>query len=256
MCRISLRYPAESCIMSLKMTISGLLFVEIIGLAPDTLQGILHILHENSHCQLYRQWISPMVKWRPPGRLSQLCRQYLVCNLIPKQWQQPPLSPPTCTPEQLQLHVLIKYKGVEVVLESIMGEGMEIFCTNGGIGLKFCRPFKFGKAVWDYSEEEDLLYQNGFTARGLAVGCPEFDRDQLDVSIHYFWTTDSTMLCVLHQKATDSPQEYFKPVRLHPDHVDLHEEQERGFLEIGPCRTDDLKGLPFAKDQRSSWDTA
>jgi hypothetical protein len=67
-----------------------------------------------------------------------------------------------------------------------MGEGMEIFCTNGGIGLKFCRPFKFGKAVWDYSEEEDLLYQNGFTARGLAVGCPEFDRDQLDVSIHYF----------------------------------------------------------------------
>jgi hypothetical protein len=32
----------------------------------------------------------------------------------------------------------------------------------------------------------------------------------------------------------------------------LHEEQERGFLKIGPCRTDDLKGLPLRKTKEAA----
>ena len=210
-----------------------------------------HSLLENGHFRLYKQWLSPMVKRRPPSRLSRFCTQYSVYNLIPKQRQRPTRFPPTCTPDQLQLHVLVKYKGISVVSECITGEGMERFCTNGGIGLRFHRPFIFGKAVWESSEEDMEQYLNGNTARGLDIGCLEFDRDQFEVIIHYFRTTDSTMLCLLHQKATDCPQEYF-PVRLHPDYIDYHEEQERGLLEIGPYRADDLKGLPLRKTREAA----
>jgi hypothetical protein len=131
---------------------------------------------------------------------------------------------------------------------------MERFCTRGSIGLKLGRPFIVGKAFWECSGEDMLLYLNGHTARGLDAGCPEFDRDQLDVSIHYFRTTDSTMLRVLHQQATDSPQKYF-PLRLHPNHdetVDMHREQDGGLLAIGPYRADDLKGLPLRKTKEAA----
>jgi hypothetical protein len=131
---------------------------------------------------------------------------------------------------------------------------MERFCTRGSIGLKLGRPFIVGKAFWECSGEDMLLYLNGHTARGLDVGCPEFDRDQLDVSIHYFRTTDCTMLRVLHHQATDSPQEYFS-LRLHPNQdetVDMHREQDGGLLAIGPYRADDLKGLPLRKTREAA----
>jgi hypothetical protein len=96
------------------------------------------------------------------------------------------------------------------------------------------------------------LYLDGQNAFGLEVGCPEFDPASLNVQIHYYRTTDSTMACLL--SSDTSPQDIF-PLRLHPgpdETVDLSREQKGGFLSIGPFRAEHFAGLPLRKTRQAA----
>jgi hypothetical protein len=213
--------------------------------------GTRHIpkrcLELKGHRYLYRQWCSPLLKQRPPNRLARLYRQ--CSDLYPKKSLS--LGPPSCTADEIQLHVLIKYKGVIIVSEVIEGEGMERFCART-VGLKLARPFNLGKAFWECTAEEMRLYQEGQNEYGLNAGCPDFDPANLQVKIHYYRTTDSTMACVLDSKT--SPQEYF-PLRLHPSPdqtVDLSREQQGGLLGLGPYRSETIQGLALRKTRQAA----
>jgi hypothetical protein len=150
------------------------------------------------------------------------------------------------------LHVLVKYKGVAILSQVIEGEGMERFCERGSIGLRLYRPRKLGLAFWEVSREEIWLYLERQNDSGLEVGCrPEFDPADVDVRIHYYRTTDSTMACVLSSE--ECGQQYF-PLRLHPLPdltVDSSKGQNVGVLGIGTFRVENFRGLPLRKTRKA-----
>jgi hypothetical protein len=129
---------------------------------------------------------------------------------------------------------------------------MERFCTRGSIGLNLVRPFTLGKTFWECSREEMQLYLDDQNEYGLEVGCPAFDIAKLDVRIHFYRTTDSTMACLL--SSDTSPQDNFS-LRLHPspdETFDLSEGQKGGFLAIGPYRAQQFAGLPLQKTRQAA----
>jgi hypothetical protein len=96
------------------------------------------------------------------------------------------------------------------------------------------------------------LYRDGQNEYGLDVGCPDFDPADLQVQIHYYRTTDSTMACLL--TSDTSPRDTF-PLRLHPgpdETVDFSREQEGGILAIGPYRAEHFAGLPLRKTRQAT----
>lgn len=129
-------------------------------------------LESSGYQSLYRQWCHPVIKCRPPNRLNRFYRQ--CSGLISKKQPPlgPPLGPPSCSTDEIQLHVLVKYKGASIVSECIEGKDMERFCARGSIGLKLVRPFTLGRAVWECSREEMQMYSEGQNEYGLDVGCP------------------------------------------------------------------------------------
>jgi hypothetical protein len=152
------------------------------------------------------------------------------------------------------LHVLVTYKGVVIISQVVEGEGIERFCEQGSVGLRLGKPFPIGKAYYELSREGILSYLEGQNSSGVEVGSrPEFDPASLDVKIHYYRTSDSTMACVLSSE--ECGQHYF-PLRLHPLRnlrVDSSKPQEMGVLAVGAFRVQNFRGLPL-RETKAAWE--
>jgi hypothetical protein len=145
-----------------------------------------------------------------------------------------------------------KYKDVTFLSKVITGEELRrSLFERGYVELELTTPFVLGKAKWECTFLDRVDYQSGNIEDGLSVGCADFDKEEVSVSIHFFRSSDSSMCCVLRDGENG-----FRSLKVHPlvddgegltDQIrfDLSKEQEGGILGIGTFNARDIKGLPL-----------
>lgn len=152
------------------------------------------------------------------------------------------MPPPSCTADDLELYVHLKYKGKPLFSTIVCDEFLNTLVTEGSIGFYLTEPAVLGKAEWEQFSAKDISdYEKGTLEKPLEALWDGLDAEEFDISIHMFRYSDSTMACVLRPSPEDTNL-WDDGIMVHPKpgktltpqtEFDLSREQEPSTISFG-----------------------
>lgn len=122
---------------------------------------------------------------------------------IAEPFSRPPLSPPSCTADDICLFVHMGYKGAPLIDLNITGrEMLTPLLDHGSVEITLENPVVLGAAEWNFLPHQVDRTVNMYRTYhyGLPIQCKHLNWMEFDASIHCLRLTDSAMICLLKSK--------------------------------------------------------